>query len=213
MLYLKYYTYFLLKENPLKSLLFCLTFLLYFWGGQINISENKINDVYNITWVDTTQKKIVYINKDGLYKFYEYSGEDYKLNPLTKTLTIKHVQQKNDVLALIIVIAFVVCLIVSIITILVEILDDSFVFFDLVDVKKYTLRKLVIMDEDGGVRYYHLLGRLIFEDKGKGGFYSIESVRDLNKYLEKYMENSKILPKWSGTKQDKRDNLLNKILN
>lgn len=212
--YLRYYIYFLLKENPAKFFFFTSTLIFFLWANWVTTKKiPKTNNYNNISWIDTTQKKIVYLNQTGYYSFYEYSDHsNYNFDAQTKTLTINYVEVENEVSKSILVVVFVVLLIISIISIIIEILNEEINFFDLKDVEKRTLRKLIIMDEEGDTRYYHLMGRLICEDIKVGNYYNINNIRDLSYHIESYIENHKVFPKWKGTTQDRRDTLLTKLL-
>lgn len=85
-------------------------------------------------------------------------------------------------------------------------LDDDDIGWELSRVKNETYFRLIKMDEEDGKFYYHLNGKLIKESDYHLSKYDF---RDLNRT---YTDNKHILPEYKGTKQERRDKLLNKIL-
>jgi hypothetical protein len=166
----------------------------------------------NIVWIDTTQEKMVY-SEHGIFNYLDYSSYsdisyEYRNGKLNKiTFSYKKTVRENESINGIFLILFLIGCIIILITMVIELVDSDINFFDLPRVRKDTLKKLVIMDEEDGVKYYHLMGRLLVYDKN-----NYINIRNLTVYIENYMENPKILPKWEGTKRDKRDNLLTKLL-
>jgi hypothetical protein len=85
-------------------------------------------------------------------------------------------------------------------------LDDDDIGWELSRVKNETYFRLIKMDEEDGKFYYHLNRKLIKESDYHLSKYDF---RDISRY---YIENKHILPEYKGTKQERRDKLLNKIL-
>jgi len=211
--YLRYYLINLIRENPVKFTAFLISMGFYWIINLIQVVETPTTIQYTeINWADTTQKKIVYLDNKGVYSFYDYSDQsDFEYNSVTKTLTIKFIDIKNDFLKILYQVIYFIIILFLIITLIVEMVSDEIEFFDYRNVHRKTLQQLIQMDEENGIRYYHLQGRLLYEDH-KNNYYHISNIRDLRAYLENYIENPKVFPRWLGTTSQKRDSILTQLL-
>jgi hypothetical protein len=85
-------------------------------------------------------------------------------------------------------------------------LSDNDMAWELSKVRDKVYFNMIKMDEEDGKFYYHLNKKLIKESDHPLSKYDF---RDISRY---YRENKHILPLYKGTKQERRDKLLNKIL-
>lgn len=169
-----------------------------------NITKN-----YNIIWIDTIQKDIIYQDL-GRNHFLNYDSWDHQIKDGQITLSKVNTQEivENDFFYHLSFWFLIGSIIILITTIIVELVSDDYVFFDHIRVYNGALSKCIEIIYDGNKYNCIIRGRLVKSLSDK-------TLSSNQKYdiVCQYKENYYQLPIWEGTLQDKRDKKLNKILN
>ena len=193
MIVLKYLEW-LIRINPVKITYFLLTLLCLYGANKFEPYKESIRIFKQFEW----KGKSVYITE---------TNDNLHIKEFDEPQEVKDgfVYYDNNPGEITSWVFFVIFLFLLIFSTFMGI-DDDDLGWNLVKVKDETYFHLIKMDEEDGEFYYHLNGKLIKESNYHLSKYDF---RDISRY---YRENKHILPLYKGTKQERRDKLLNKIL-
>jgi hypothetical protein len=201
----KWWIYFLIKFNPGKFIWILIIIISLSLSSYLD--KGPIHKNYqNVTWIDTTQKKMIY-QENGSFKYLEFETSiSHQWDQPHKKIQIVKEDSDGEITFNVILFMAIIFLMISL---LLEALSVEEKLFDLPKVKKYTLSKFIRMDEEGGIYYYHLFGKLLAKSNNQ--------VNDIFDYvlsipLNNFIHNKNVLPDFNGTVQQKRDNILDKLL-